>query len=114
MSFVPVVTTSNPPPSPGTMELAERLVGTVEEHMASHPGTRPEEVRQALRLAESRFGTSLGPQLVALVLGILLAAGAAVFMVAQRGSFEFDGSVPVVLIALVILALLGVFVALKR
>ena len=96
-------------------ELAGRLAATIREFQQSHPGTSAAEIKHALRLASSGFATSLTGPLVAVGLGLMFAAGLAVFMFARSPSFDPTApAFPMVLIALVVLALVGVFVALRR
>ncbi len=57
---------------------------------------------------------SSGPWIVT-ILGLLFAAGLALFYLAKRGGFELAGpAIPMILIALVVLGLLGVVVARNR
>lgn len=115
MTFVPVIPVTETPPSPNTQELAGRLAATIREFQQSHPGTTVAEIKHALRLASSGFATSLTGPLVAIGLGLMFAAGLAVFMFGRMPSFDPSASAfPMVLIALLVLALLGVFVALRR
>jgi hypothetical protein len=114
MAFVPVTPTVVPP-SANAQELADQLAATVREFEQSHPGTSADDIRQALQLASSRFSTSAGPALVAVILGLMAAAGLFVLFYARYGGFGFTGpAVPMVLIALVVLGLLGVMVARMR
>ncbi len=115
MTFVPVIPVTETPPSPTTQELAGRLAETIREFKQTHPGTKPEEIKHALRLASAGHTKPVAAGLAAVVLGLLFAAGLAVFMYARGGSFDPSSpAFPMILIALVVMALLGVFVALKR
>ncbi len=115
MTFVPVIPATETPPSPNTQELAGKLSETIREFRQSHPGTKPEEIQHALKLASAGYGSSITKALAVVGLGLLLASGLGLFMFA-RGS-DFDPSAPafpMIFVALVVLGLLGVMVAFKR
>jgi hypothetical protein len=115
MTFVPITPAVTAQPSPNARELAEKLVATVREFEQSHPGTSSTEVQQAMQLASSRFYSSSAPALIAIALGLLVAGGLAAFYFANRGAEGFGSpAMPMVLIAVVVLGLLGVFAAKKR
>ena len=115
MTFVPISPTVVAQPSAKTQELTEKLVATVREFEQTHPGTRPEEIRQALQLAAGRFAGVPAAAFIAVALGALVFAGFLALYFANRGGVAFSGpAVPMIVIAVLVLGLLGVLVSKKR
>ena len=87
MAFVPVPPTDREV-SIRARDLSQRLTQAIREFQQNHPGTTPEDVRQAVRMAAegsgvSRGGTGQQRAAIAVVLGIFF-AGLGVFAFLQR------------------------------
>jgi len=107
MTYIPTVPHSPaPPPSPRTRELAALLTKVLEEYRNSHPATSDAEIRSAVRLAQlaSRSGNPAVPLILSVGIGLLVAGvlAAVLFLRAGEG-VEIGASVPMVLMAVVIL-----------
>ena len=85
MSFVPIITPTHvpQPPSPRARELARKLSESIEKYRREHRNTTDLDIDQALRLVAPRKSIPGGPLLVALIAGVLLALGLALFLYAR-------------------------------
>jgi hypothetical protein len=110
--FVPV--TSPPQPSARVQELACRIATLVREVMAADPSLTHADVSRALQLVRRELtsqGMGAEARIVAVVLGVLMAAGlglTAFFIKAGQGTPA--GTSPIVGLAVVILAVVAVAV----
>jgi hypothetical protein len=70
------------------MELAQRIMRTIQEYQQERPGTQSGEIDQALRIALHQFGASRRRRVILLVLvtGILVALLFAVLFLQRFGS----------------------------
>ncbi len=112
MSYVPIVVPP-PSPSPRTRELADLLAQVIREYEAQHPSVTSTEVREAARLASASAATGLSRQVVAVTLGLGVAALAGAIAFARSSGLELSGIAwPLVLVA--VLLVVGILVALAR
>jgi hypothetical protein len=116
MAFMPEVPHSSGT-SPRARDLAVRLKQEIDTFTRQHPGTSPEDIRQAGWLVSGRAG---GTQLaarraVAVLLAGLAAAGLLAFVLASRkgGDAPPDFQIPAVAIGLVV-GLLALVLAVRR
>ena len=69
-----------PPPSPEAQELSGHLVDVINAYQADHPHMSPLDVRQAVRLAQQAVPGGGKLAIKAVLLGLLLMLGLAVFV----------------------------------
>jgi hypothetical protein len=102
MSFVPVI----PPQegaSPRAQELSRRITEAIESFRREQPDLKPEEIRQAARLALRGAGT--GKEQLVVILGALLALlGVGAFFALKSGGAG-ESTYPIIAIAAIILVL---------
>ena len=119
MTYVPIVTppTSPPPLSPRTRELSNLLTKVLDEYQKAHPKTTSTEMRQALRIAASAAGSdrTVVATSIALVLGLLLAAGGlfAFLFMGSSGEQSFREAVPMIAIGIMVFMIM-LIVIIKR
>ncbi len=114
MFYVPYV--PPPQPSPRTRELADLLSRAIEEYQKYHPNVSSAEVNAALQMAAVRSSRGV-PARVWAVVGALVAIllGGIFAFVAANGGQVPGSAVPVVAVAIAILAaLVAVAVAKSR
>ena len=115
MTYVPVpIIVPEDSPSPKTRELAGLLTRVIAEYETHHPSVTPGEIRSALHLAAQSGGRGAAPKglLVALLGGLMVFAGLAVFYLSSSGAEPVE--VPTVAFIIGVFAITAVLIAVKK
>jgi len=112
--YVPVVVPPQPP-SRQAQELAELLSRVVSEYEQTHSSITPGEVQQALMLAQQRSsGAGVARPLVAVALGLAVALGIAVMVLAGGSGVSREAVLPWLELGIVGVLVVTVVVVLLR
>lgn len=118
MAFIPVVPPVHAFGSPAAIELSQKLAHAIQEYRQTHPGVSADDVRDALRIvAQSETGASRRRLIVmGAVTAMLLGLGLvfAVMSSVGRGRASVGFALPMVVVAVVVLALLFVVVVRRQ
>lgn len=109
MAFVPVVPQEEPP-SPRARDLGNRLAEVIETFQRQYPGTSPEDIRRAMRLAAPGGGGDLQRRKAVVALGLVaaLVAGLVASLFSSGGQNVHRGLPPFGILAVLIGVLLVV------
>ena len=113
LAFVPYVPPQ--PPSPRAMELGQRLAEVIEQYRQLHPDLNRADVAQATQFALARAGGSGAavPRAVLLAVMGAVVAGLFVALATSRGEWGSQPAVAMIVVAIAVAAVL-LLVLLKR
>ncbi|MFC1573425.1 hypothetical protein ACFL6M_07490 [Candidatus Eisenbacteria bacterium] len=111
--FVPPVKSQA---SPTALELGQRIINTIQEFQAGHPGTSATDIQSALRIAETNTAAVSRRKIIKILLLGLFVFGMFVALFYRRNPDFADGAVPLfpAAIAVLVLVILGVVVFTRR